>query len=372
MKYVFGIDLGTTYSCIAYIDEYGKPVVLKNSEGLNTTPSVVLIESQDSIVVGTEAKRSTDVEPERTISFIKRKMGKKDDKVIVDGTEYSAPEISAYILKKLVKDANEDLKQNGALQEGEEIRDVVITCPAYFGMNERQATKTAGELAGLNVLDIINEPTAAAISYGAAGAQKNETVLVYDLGGGTFDITVMNIQNNQISVICTGGDDTLGGKDWDEALMNYALERYTEENDEEIEDAENNAALYNPIMVEYGATVIDSIGNLMRAGTIPSWEFLQVLNNPNGYYILPVLAAATQFLQTKLNPTETPQQGGNSLGVFLKYVFPLFSRWICLSSSAAFAIYWLTANVIAILQNVLIGKYLDRKEAKEKASQENA
>ena len=134
----------------------------------------------------------------------------------------------------------------------------------------------------------------------------------------------------------------------------------------------NNAALYNPIMVEYGATVIDSIGNLMRAGTIPSWEFLQVLNNPNGYYILPVLAATTQFLQTKLNPTETPQQGGNSLAVFMKYFFPLFSLWICLSSSAAFAIYWLTANVIAILQNVLIGKYLDRKEAKEKASQENA
>lgn len=134
----------------------------------------------------------------------------------------------------------------------------------------------------------------------------------------------------------------------------------------------NNAALYNPIMVEYGATVIDSIGNLMRAGTIPSWEFLQVLNNPNGYYILPVLAAATQFLQTKLNPTETPQQGGNSLAVFMKYFFPLFSLWICLSSSAAFAIYWLTANVIAILQNILIGKYLDRKEAQEKASQENA
>lgn len=134
----------------------------------------------------------------------------------------------------------------------------------------------------------------------------------------------------------------------------------------------NNAALYNPIMVEYGATVIDSIGNLMRAGTIPSWEFLQVLNNPNGYYILPVLAAGTQFLQTKLNPTETPQQGGNSLAVFMKYFFPLFSLWICLSSSAAFAIYWLTANVIAILQNILIGKYLDRKEAKAKASEENA
>lgn len=134
----------------------------------------------------------------------------------------------------------------------------------------------------------------------------------------------------------------------------------------------NNAELYNPIMVQYGATVIESIGNLMRAGTLPSWEILQVLNNPNGYYILPVLAAGTQFLQTKLNPTETPQQGGNSLAVFMKYFFPLLSLWICLTSSAAFAIYWLTANVIAILQNILIGKYLDRQEAKEKAAQENA
>lgn len=244
MKYVFGIDLGTTYSCIAYMDEYGKPVVLKNSDGESTTPSVVLIESKDNIIVGTEAKRSTDVEPERTISFIKRKMGKEDDKVTVDGIDYSAPEISAYILKKLVQDANNDLRQSGVLKEGEEIRDVVITCPAYFGMNEREATKTAGKLANLNVLDIINEPTAAAISYGVAGAGKDETVLVYDLGGGTFDITVMNIKDNKITVVCTDGDDTLGGKDWDEALMNYVTERYAEDYDEEIEDAETIASLY--------------------------------------------------------------------------------------------------------------------------------
>ena len=137
----------------------------------------------------------------------------------------------------------------------------------------------------------------------------------------------------------------------------------------------NNAQLYNPIMVQYGATVVEGIGNLMRSGSLPSWEILQVLNNPNGYYILPVLAASTQFLQTKLNPAETAQATPNgkptTMGMFMKYFFPLMSLWICCTSSAAFSIYWLTANVIAILQNVIIGKYFDRKDAKAKASQEN-
>ncbi|MBE5876619.1 MAG: Hsp70 family protein [Lachnospiraceae bacterium] len=245
MKYVFGIDLGTTYSCIAYIDEYGKPVVLKNSEGDHTTPSVVMVESEDNIIVGTEAKRSIEIEADKTVQFIKRKMGKEQDTVVLNGTKYTAPEVSAYILKKLVADANEELAQTGVLKDGETIKDVVITCPAYFGMNERQATKTAGELAGLNVLNIINEPTAAAISYGVSGGDKNETVLVYDLGGGTFDITVMNIKGNNISVVCTGGDDQLGGKDWDECLMDYVMSRYEEENGEDLsEDPEAVAALY--------------------------------------------------------------------------------------------------------------------------------
>lgn len=245
MSYVFGIDLGTTYSCISYIDEYGKAVVLKNSDGDHTTASVVMVESEDNIIVGTEAKRSIEIEPDKTVQFIKRKMGKENDAVELNGTKYTAPEISAYILKKLVSDANDELTQTGVLQNGEQIKDVVITCPAYFGMNERQATKTAGELAGLNVLNIINEPTAAAISYGVSGNDKNETVLVYDLGGGTFDITVMNIAGNDISVICTGGDDQLGGKDWDECLMEYVIERYEEENGEDLsEDPETIAALY--------------------------------------------------------------------------------------------------------------------------------
>ena len=245
MSYVFGIDLGTTYSCISYIDEYGKPVVLKNSDGDHTTPSVVMVESESNIIVGMEAKRSIEIEPDRTVQFIKRKMGKENDTVTLNGTIYHAPEISSMILKKIVNDANDELRQTGVLKDSESIKDVVITCPAYFGMNERQATKTAGELAGLNVLNIINEPTAAAISYGVSGNDKNETVLVYDLGGGTFDITVMNISGNNISVVCTGGDDQLGGKDWDEALMEYVTERYEEENGEDLsEDPETIAALY--------------------------------------------------------------------------------------------------------------------------------
>lgn len=245
MSYVFGIDLGTTYSCIAYIDEYGKPVVLKNSDGEHTTPSVVMVESTDNIIVGNEAKRSIDIEPDKTVQFIKRKMGRENDTVTLNDITYHAPEISSMILKKLVDDANEELRQTGVLKDGESVKDVVITCPAYFGMNERQATKVAGELAGLNVLNIINEPTAAAISYGVSGSDKNETVLVYDLGGGTFDITVMNINGSDIKVVCTGGDDQLGGKDWDEALMDYIIERYEEENGEDLsEDPETIASLY--------------------------------------------------------------------------------------------------------------------------------
>src|SRR5699024_2643568 len=136
--------------------------------------SVVMIESGDTVVVGAEAKRSLEIDAERTIQFVKRKMGKDDDKFLIDGREYSAPELSSLILKKLVKDANEDLRQAGVIKEGEEVKDVVITCPAYFGIREREATKLAGEMAGLNVLNIINEPTAAAISYGAPGDGKNE------------------------------------------------------------------------------------------------------------------------------------------------------------------------------------------------------
>lgn len=247
MNKVFGIDLGTTYSCIAYIDEYGRASVLKNSDGEHTTPSVVMVESVDNIIVGNEAKRSIHTDSDKTVQFIKRKMGSEDDTVVLNGTTYHAPEISSMILKKIVNDANDELRQTGVLSDGEEVKDVVITCPAYFGLEEREATKRAGQLAGLNVIDIINEPTAAAISYGMSGSDsgKKETVLVYDLGGGTFDITVMEINGSNIRVVCTGGDDKLGGKDWDEALMQHVIDRYAEEYDEDLsEDPDAVASLY--------------------------------------------------------------------------------------------------------------------------------
>lgn len=245
MKYTFGIDLGTTYSCIAYVDEFGKPVVLKNSAGNHTTPSVVYVESAENIVVGEDAKRTVELEPDKTVQFIKRKMGKEDNTVLLNGEKYTAQEISSYILKKLVDDANDELRQTGVLKDGERVNDVVITCPAYFGMNEKNATMEAGKLAGLNVLDIINEPTAAAISYGVSGQGREETVLVYDLGGGTFDITVMNVDGGKIRVICTGGDDHLGGKDWDEALMDYITEKFQSINNVDMtEDEEAMAGLY--------------------------------------------------------------------------------------------------------------------------------
>lgn len=218
---VFGIDLGTTYSCIAYIDENNKPVVVKNSEGELTTPSVVYFESREDITVGESAKESSKMYPDEVVSFIKRSIGKPNSNLKINGVEMSPAEISSYILKKVVNDAVDNLKIEGKLKDNETIKDVVITCPAYFGINERTATQTAGELAGLNVLQIINEPTAAAITYGVADDSVEKTVLVYDLGGGTFDITMIHIKPGEIKVICTGGDHNLGGKDWDDKILIY-------------------------------------------------------------------------------------------------------------------------------------------------------
>lgn len=223
---VLGIDLGTTYSCVAYIDENNKPVVLKNSEGELTTPSVVYFESSDVITVGESAKENAKMYPDLVVSMIKRSMGKPNSNLKINGQDMSPAEISSYILKKIVNDAIDTLKMEGKMAEDEKITDVVITCPAYFGINERAATQTAGELAGLNVLRIINEPTAAAITYGVADDSKEKTVLVYDLGGGTFDITMIHIKPGEIKVICTGGDHNLGGKDWDDKILLFLDDEY--------------------------------------------------------------------------------------------------------------------------------------------------
>jgi molecular chaperone DnaK len=217
LKHVFGIDLGTTYSAIAYIDEHGKPVIVPNQESDRITPSVVLFDG-DSIIVGNTAKESAKVEPHRVVSRIKQHMGDPNFVFEYEGQVYSPEDISSFILRKVVGDAEVALG-------GETISDVVITCPAYFGTDEREATANAGRLAGLNVRAILNEPTAAAIAYGLEQAE-DQTVLVYDLGGGTFDITMIAIKDRLIRVICTGGDHRLGGVLWDEAIVLYLADQF--------------------------------------------------------------------------------------------------------------------------------------------------
>jgi molecular chaperone DnaK len=215
---VFGIDLGTTYSCIAYIDQFNQAVVIRNSEGDATTPSVVFFENAENIVTGKTAKNNARIESERVVSYVKRSMGHADYSFEADGQIYNAQGISSFILRRLVADAEAELNQS--------VRDVVITCPAYFGTNEVAATMDAGKLAGLNVLGILREPVAAALNYGLTSGGEKETVLVYDLGGGTFDTTLITIDGNDIRVLRTGGDHQLGGKDWDDRIVEYLASQF--------------------------------------------------------------------------------------------------------------------------------------------------
>lgn len=220
-KYVYGIDLGTTYSCIAYQDEDGRPTVIKNVDtNSDTTPSVVQWDDEGTVVVGQEAKDSAVLLPDRTIAFVKQLMGKSPVAINIDGNDISPTEVSSYILKELARQASQQLD--------DEVKNVIITCPAYFGEAERTATKQAGEIAGLNVLAIIEEPTAAAICYGVTRADEDKNVLIYDLGGGTFDITVMKITNGEIRVVTTEGDHDLGGKQWDAAMSQLLVDKFLE------------------------------------------------------------------------------------------------------------------------------------------------
>jgi len=218
-KRIFGIDLGTTYSSIACVDEYGKTIVIPNSENERVTPSVVFFDG-DNIVVGDIAKESSKLYPDEVVSFVKRSMGEQNYIYEFNGKQYRAEEISSFIIRKVVQDAEQHLGISGT-------KDVVITCPAYFGINEREATRRAGEIAGYNVRQIINEPTAAAITYGSMETDRERVVLVYDLGGGTFDITMIEIKPHaSIEVICTGGDHNLGGKDWDDRIVAHLVEEF--------------------------------------------------------------------------------------------------------------------------------------------------
>lgn len=232
-KYVYGIDLGTTYSCIAYQDENGIPVVVKNSEGDNTTPSVISLVDEAHPVVGTVAKDNAVFDSAYTLSLVKNKIGRKDEDgnpVMIYYGEDAEKEISpttasSYTLKKLAEDAGK------ALQD--EVKSVVITCPAYFNAEQKAQTKQAGVEAGLDVLSVIDEPTAAALCYGCSRDVEGQTFLVYDLGGGTFDITVMRVENNKFTVVCSEGNHDLGGALWDQAIYDYVESQYREKTGDE-------------------------------------------------------------------------------------------------------------------------------------------
>jgi len=217
---VLGIDLGTTFSAMAVVNAYGKPEIVPNAEGFPTTPSVVHFYDEDACVVGDEAVKMVVIDPENVVRFIKRHMGEEDFSLEFFGVSYTPQEISALILRKLKEDAEELL--------GREVRDAVITVPAYFHSAQRGATAEAGAIAGLNVLSIINEPTAAAIAYGLDRLGGQRRLLVLDLGGGTFDVTVMQIDGSKLTTLASDGNAELGGKDWDDRLLNHVAEAFFE------------------------------------------------------------------------------------------------------------------------------------------------
>ncbi len=220
MKEIFGIDLGTTNSCIATIGEDGLPIVIKNLDDEFTTPSVVYYDEEtDDCYVGKEAKSSMVGAPEQTIAFIKREMSNPNYRREINGKNVSPVEVSALVVKKIVDDANEQRSYEGLPP----IKKAVITVPAYFGAMERELTAQAGEIAGIEVLDLLNEPTAAALSYGVKGLE-GKTFMIYDLGGGTFDVSIMKMENGILTTLSTDGDHKLGGVDWDIALLDFVLQ----------------------------------------------------------------------------------------------------------------------------------------------------
>jgi molecular chaperone DnaK len=234
-----GIDLGTTFSAIAHIDAYGKPQIIPNAESERITPSVILFDGMNAIV-GTTAKQNAVAEPEKIVDFVKREVGKSKTHFHreFNGKIYSAEELSALIIRKLKNDAEKYL--------GEPVTDAVITVPAYFNDAERTATLHAGQLAGLNVLQVINEPTAAALAYGLDKLQSDQTVFVFDLGGGTFDVTIMRIENHHIRMLASNGDHRLGGKDWDDVIVNWVADEFDKVHGENpLLDLQSYQDLYN-------------------------------------------------------------------------------------------------------------------------------
>lgn len=220
MGKIIGIDLGTTNSCVAVM-EGGEPVVIPNAEGNRTTPSVVAFSKNGERLVGQIAKRQAVTNPDNTVISIKRKMG-TNEKVNIDGDQFSPQEISAMILQKLKADAENYL--------GQQVTQAVITVPAYFSDSQRQATKDAGKIAGLEVLRIINEPTAAALAFGMDKEDQDQKIMIYDLGGGTFDVSILDIGDGVFEVLATNGNTHLGGDDFDERIINYLVDEFKKSN----------------------------------------------------------------------------------------------------------------------------------------------
>jgi molecular chaperone DnaK len=228
---IFGIDLGTTYSVVGYVDETGRAAVTRNSEGFDTTPSVVYFESEGNVVVGRTAMAAAGDSPEQVVSLIKREMGERDYQRTFFGVDYSPPAISAIILKALAQEAED--------YTGRKVTDAVITVPAYFGLLEKDATRKAGEIAGLNVIGIVPEPVAAALHYGVTGSADGTSVLVYDLGGATFDISLIRMTETSVEVLVVGGDHRLGGADWDAKLLDHLVDQtIAQRGDDSLRDDE--------------------------------------------------------------------------------------------------------------------------------------
>ena len=236
---IYGIDLGTTYSCIAHIDNYKQPVVIKNFEGEDTTPSVVYFESPDCKVVGETAKSEAWMSPELVVQTVKRHMGQADWDFEAHGETYDPITISSFIIKKIVEDAS--------AQVGEPITDAVITVPAYFGAVERSATQQAGKVAGLTVHSIISEPTAAALFYDM-DMEDDSAVMVYDLGGGTFDIAILQLDGQRCTVVATGGNHQLGGVDWDAVLTDLLAQEVADQAGVSVDQVQDRVETMNEIM----------------------------------------------------------------------------------------------------------------------------
>lgn len=232
---VYGIDLGTTYSAITWINEFGKSETFVNSDGDLITPSVVFFESKENLIVGKEAKEAGQADPERVVDLIKREIGQETTRTF-DGVEYSPERISSLILKRLITDVR---------AKGKEVDRAVITCPAYFNPSERAATRAAGEMAGIEVLGILEEPVAAALQFCDTEVTEPRNVIVYDLGGGTFDVTIVSMsENGDVEVVCTDGDHRLGGADWDLCMCEILEEKFYAEHQTETEIKNDPCSLY--------------------------------------------------------------------------------------------------------------------------------